>query len=220
MSGSFQIDFICNCVILRGLSGDGFPMSGFQAAQKLLPAKGKGCVIDTDLARIHEAGLVIGKPADLQALREAPETYDRAQRLAASLPHALSPEAKQWAVWGEQGTSSQLIFATLTGWMGLIRGERRGSAPYPHDAGDFRRCLLVVEQIPGFRERLPELSTLSPEWERLVTSWSDLEAAFDQQAPGWREGKFTEGNTLSDMVRQVTGEDQVATDEPVTPPVP
>jgi hypothetical protein len=69
------------------------------------------------------------------------------------------------------GVSSATIWSALTG-----RPMPFGwTADIPLDPADFRRCQMLLSVIPGWRERLGEVATRYPVWERFVAAWSELE---------------------------------------------
>jgi hypothetical protein len=95
----------------------------------------------------------------------------------------LSAQAIAWLANGERGTSSNTIFTHLSG-MDCV-GRWGGS--HPLDPGDFRRCRLLLDQVPEFQARINELRTISPVWDRLVSSWMLLCDTMDAEFSTWRE---------------------------------
>ena len=75
----------------------------------------------------------------------------------------------EWALSDDVGMSSLCIARTM---MGI---ETDGDHPY--DGGDFRRCEKLLEHIPEFRERLPEMAKVSPVWSALVDRWDEIAQA-------------------------------------------
>jgi hypothetical protein len=75
--------------------------------------------------------------------------------------------------------SSEAIVRHLT-------GSPRVGRPYldyPHDTDDFRRCQLLLEDVPLARLMLPRMSTASPVWARLVDAWDEIHALIESEAP-------------------------------------
>lgn len=93
--------------------------------------------------------------------------------------YTLPPGAANWLRHGERGTSSEVIFAHLTG----LPIAGRYNWP-PLDPVDLRRCRLLLAAVPAFRARLHEMAELGPEWAALVERWDDLCALMDREAPG------------------------------------
>lgn len=85
-----------------------------------------------------------------------------------------------WLIEGEVGTSSRTMWLAL---MGMIDEPRRldgFNLGVPHDPDDFRRCLLLIRNIPEFREKLSEVSKAFPAWEPYIREWEKLETVL-----GW-----------------------------------
>lgn len=97
----------------------------------------------------------------------------------------LSEQAVAWLASGKRGTSSNTIFAHLSG-IDALGGWHES---HPHDPGDLGRCRLLLDQVPEFKARLGEMRKVSPVWNRLVDSWQRLCDLMDQEAPDWREGR-------------------------------
>lgn len=58
----------------------------------------------------------------------------------------------------------------------LFMGSKpRWFTDHPQDAGQFERCVLLLEEFPEWRARLEELSGLNEYWAALVEHWSELE---------------------------------------------
>lgn len=84
-----------------------------------------------------------------------------------------------WLARGERGLSSESIVEAIT-------GERIGQfargVNHPHDPGDLRRCILLMEQVPlvglVFKDAM---RSKSPEWKALVAAWDDLVALFQEE---------------------------------------
>jgi len=77
--------------------------------------------------------------------------------------------ASEWASCGERGISSEAIWAVM---MGVPADKIDASTPA--DAGDFNRCATLIEIIPEWKTRLPEVAALFPIWTGIVEHWDDL----------------------------------------------
>lgn len=86
----------------------------------------------------------------------------------------------QWLVAGRVGLSSKAMAAVALG-----VDYQPHAADYPHDSGDFGRCLALLDAAPEVREAFPEIAKLSPTWAWFIANWSELEALY-------REGKRDE----------------------------
>ena len=90
----------------------------------------------------------------------------------------LSAAATEWLVSGEQGLSSKAMFHRL------VLGRRVRPFDYPHDPDDFRRCELLLREVPGLRERLPAMASAHPYWAALVRSWDRIVKTMEDESPG------------------------------------
>ncbi|GAB7082343.1 hypothetical protein [Megalodesulfovibrio paquesii] len=95
---------------------------------------------------------------------------------------SLPMEAIQWLANGERGLSSNALFTRLTGVDALGR-DKKWWRFHPLDPADFRRCVLLLETVPGFREKLPLMCDVSPQWAALVAHWEELEALLVDEYP-------------------------------------
>ena len=89
----------------------------------------------------------------------------------------MSPEALDWLVDGEHGLSSEALFHKIV--LGREPQDR-----YPLDVDDFRRCELLLRQVPGLRERLPEMAEVGPEWNEIVKVWQLVADTAERELPG------------------------------------
>ena len=76
--------------------------------------------------------------------------------------------ALDWLIHGETGISSRAILETA------LTGKAPEKALPPLDAGDFRRCILMLERVPAARARLRTLGEKSREWQMLGECWDEL----------------------------------------------
>lgn len=85
-------------------------------------------------------------------------------------------KADWWLTHGERGVSSETIFQTIDG--RIILKYEKG---HPLDPDDFRRCYLLLETIPEWKEKLHLMKTVSPVWEALVDNWDKLTSLLEEQ---------------------------------------
>jgi len=83
--------------------------------------------------------------------------------------------AIDWIINGETGTSSKVIFIIM------LLGKPPKNTGHPCDPADFRRCRILLDLIPSWRKRLSEMSMVSPVWARMVGSWNELDALYDEE---------------------------------------
>lgn len=153
----------------------------------LMSAAGKGAVLSDNLARLAGVQFAWGLPADVDAL----EDKLRAEKLAGLISgqtdaakNGLSEDARRWLAVGEQGMSSCSIFWRLTGFKPDYLADDRYYS-HPHDPGDLRRCMLLLDQVPEFKGRMREMAGCSPEWDALAEPWDDLCATLATEVPDW-----------------------------------
>lgn len=93
----------------------------------------------------------------------------------------ISTDAQRWLETGERGVSSEAIFSHLTG----LNLRRVSQMSTPHDPSDLRRCRLLLQAVPEFKERFHEMRRLSETWAVLLDHWIELCKLFDEEAPDW-----------------------------------
>lgn len=75
-----------------------------------------------------------------------------------------------WRMNGELGLSAQAIWDHMQG--------KPTKGNHPHDLGDLRRCLLLLERVPEWKPRIREMATLSPQWASLSALWEAIVESF------------------------------------------
>lgn len=161
---------------------------------------GDKAVIDPGAARMAGASFAFGDADLLDALkaRLGPGVLEETRREH----EGLNPEAVAWLATGERGLSSEAMFSRFTG---IPMGGKNYDGVLPCDPADFRRCRLLIEQVPCFANRISEMSGVSPAWARIAASWDDLCATMDAEAPGWRESGGHAPQTYDMMKRVIEG---------------
>jgi hypothetical protein len=86
----------------------------------------------------------------------------------------------EWLAFGERGVSSNTIVQTLTG----IPAATDGWLDHPMDPGDFRRCELLLRQVPTLRPLMPAMGARSRQWAALVAHWDELVQLCEADLPG------------------------------------
>jgi hypothetical protein len=91
--------------------------------------------------------------------------------------HQTIPTAALAWILGENvGNSSKAIFAHMVGQKAPYRGWS-----HPYDPADLRRCLILLQKVPEWGLRLPEMAKRSKEWKALVSRWSELNASLEDE---------------------------------------
>lgn len=92
--------------------------------------------------------------------------------------NSVLSRAIEWLVTGETGTSSKTILAVMTG---NVEGKRSLDYCVPLDASDFGRCKKLLNAIPEWREQLPKVAEVFPQWRLLVELWDSLDRLYDSE---------------------------------------
>jgi hypothetical protein len=172
------------------------PVDFFGKATKVC---GKDAVLDPDVARMAGANFAIGMPDDLAKLRKLLEA-GAVQQAQQDNP-GLSEAAARWLASGERGLSSNTIFTHLTG-INALRGDHKD---HPYDPSDFRRCRLLLEQVPELVPLFPKMAEVSAAWKDLVYLWGDICKAMDEEAPKWREGHGQSCPATYQLIKRAIG---------------
>jgi hypothetical protein len=176
---AYTVEHRGNCVLINGP----VPMSKFGTLALLAP---KNSVMDPDVAHMLGVTFAMGPEDELQELRKA--GVENVKRHERAKNPGISEASVNWLAGGERGTSSNYIFTTLTG-IDAMRGWDTERDCHPHDPADFRRCQLLLEQVPELQPLFQRMALASEQWDRLTKAWPDIIAALDEEAPGWRDGR-------------------------------
>lgn len=84
--------------------------------------------------------------------------------------------AIDWLLCGDTGTSSELICRVLSGSTAPLHWNNQH---LPMDAAGFGRCHRLLQAIPEWRERLPEVAARVPTWGPLITAWDEITALYE-----------------------------------------
>lgn len=159
---------------------------------------GKTAVMDSRVAKMAGANLAAGTPEALDALRKRLEA-GALQEVKEANP-AIGDAAARWLASGERGVSSNTMFAHITGVDAV--GDWGGG--HPHDPADFRRCRLLLEQVPSLQPHLGKMRKVSPAWTGLVDAWDTICATMDAECPEWRINKGMAPKTY-ELIQQAIG---------------
>jgi hypothetical protein len=109
--------------------------------------------------------------------------WNELKAIYAAMP--FNERVNTWIVSADVGQSSKTIWAAM---LGLDQGE--DGINHPHDPSDLGRCLRLLELMPEWKPRLPELAALDPCWHALVEHWDDLASSMeDEVGIAWEKGK-------------------------------
>ena len=100
----------------------------------------------------------------------------------------------------DRGISSETMAAAM---MGVEPG--RGEYNYPHDPSDFNRCLKFLACVPGARNHMDKLSSISHVWSKLVEQWSVIEKCFlDEVGLDWCKGRHLKATKTYQLMKDIT----------------
>ena len=104
-------------------------------------------------------------------------------RLAEDELPPIEQRQLQWLLGNDTGISSRTIFGVLT-----LGDQWHGRHAYlgaglPRDPTDLGRCIRLLEAIPEWRSRLPEMAAAFAEWGPLVRDWDALESLYREEEP-------------------------------------
>lgn len=195
---AYTVEHRGSCVLITGA----VPAAAFPTLAQLAPG---GSVMDQDCARVWGATFAFGPEGELEALRKA--GTENAYRHERAKHPAISDAAARWLAGGERGISSNFIFTRLTG-VNAMGGWSTERDCHPHDPADFRRCRLLLEQVPELGPLFPKMAEVSPTWARLVERWDAICAVMDEEAPKWREGRGQIAPKTYDLIKQARAVDR------------
>ena len=106
----------------------------------------------------------------------------------------VQERALVWIVGGNVGSSSKAIWANM---MGAAKPYYGWS--HPHDPDDLSRCLMLLDLIPEWRPRLPEMAKRSDAWAGLVARWDEIVTSFKDEFGDERNARIGTGKTYKIM---------------------
>jgi hypothetical protein len=190
---SYNVEKIHGCTMISG------PVPVTDMVKLMAPPSDEHWILDPNLALKLGATLIFGPKDNLKRMAASAEVKARIHEHQSKLLDGVhvSDQAFAWLVGGERGKSSDSMFGFLTG----VAAMRHGA--HPVDAADFRRCRLLLEQVPEFNDRRQALTELSDVWGGLVAKWDDLCAMMDAEAPAWRE-KLGCASSTNQAIKQIS----------------
>lgn len=189
---AYTVEHRGRCVLIAGA----VPATALSVLAGLVP---EGSVMGSDAARLLGVTFAFGPGEELDALKEG--AAEAALRRERSRNPGPSEAAVKWLAGGKRGISSETIFTHLTGIDAL--GDWRKD--HPHDPADFRRCRLLLEQVPELVPLFPRMAEVSPQWATLVEQWDTICATMDAEAPNWRDGKGQIAPKTYDLIKSAIG---------------
>ena len=85
----------------------------------------------------------------------------------------LSDKILMWLAEGETGQSSvAMAFAAI---------DKPCKTDYPHDPGDFYRCLKLVEQVPEIKDQFHKVAEINSFWRKIIENWDTLSDLLNEE---------------------------------------
>ena len=102
----------------------------------------------------------------------------------------LYERANWWWINGERGLSSETMWHCLM-------DEEILNINHPLDPDDFSRCYKLLEAVPEWKGRIPELKDLSWQWANLVDNWDKLNDFYEDMR------KSKKGNGMYQFMQEL-----------------
>jgi len=97
------------------------------------------------------------------------------------MAETMGKRAAQWIVGNDTGMSSKALW-------GVMMGVSPDPHSHPSDGADLGRCVRLLDLVPEWKPRLPEMAALSPYWAALVPEWDRLADILKKELAGGRKG--------------------------------
>lgn len=85
----------------------------------------------------------------------------------------LYEKAARWLANWELGMSSKTMYA-------CFMNAKDFEVSHPHDPDDFKRCYKLLQTVPEWKAKLPQLKKLSTARSNLVDNWDKLTEMYEQ----------------------------------------
>lgn len=85
-----------------------------------------------------------------------------------------------WLDSDDTGSSSLYMAWCLSGGQfGYWQGRKQPEPAYPHDPDDLGRCIRLIEAVPEFGGKIPEMSHRGAHWLAVTTNWARWVEMYD-----------------------------------------
>lgn len=92
----------------------------------------------------------------------------------------IDPRLADWLASGDTGTSSKAIML----WLSARKVADTWGADTPSDAGDFGRCMRLLERIPEWKPRMAEMAEAGGLWPTFSKRWPELTRVYLDECGG------------------------------------
>lgn len=85
-----------------------------------------------------------------------------------------------WLDSDDTGSSSlYMAWCLSAGQFGYWQGRKQPEPAYPHDPDDLGRCIRLIEAVPEFGGKIPEMSHRGAHWLAVTTNWTRWVEMYD-----------------------------------------
>ncbi|MGI4744939.1 MAG: hypothetical protein ACRYGI_11585 [Janthinobacterium lividum] len=92
----------------------------------------------------------------------------------------------EWLASGDTGVSSTAILL----WLSARAKDRTWGAHTPSDPADLGRCLRLLERIPEWKSRMPEMAEAGDNWARIMPHWDRMaQSMCDEVGIDWSKAR-------------------------------
>lgn len=174
MTQTYKTQIIEGCTVIFG----SIPIREVSA---LCLGFSNNAVMDLHLASLMGACMVLGEPAAIDKLNNAPpESLPISQKRRDESQQASDagyPKLAAWLLTGKRGLSSDALSKAIYGI------PASAGVNHPMDASDFNRCVKFMEMTESSHQ-LDFARGLSGHWAGLIASWGLIADALQEDAEG------------------------------------
>lgn len=85
-----------------------------------------------------------------------------------------------WLDSDDTGSSSlYMAWCLSSGQFGFWQGRKQPEPAYPHDPDDLGRCIRLIEAVPEFGGKIPEMAHRGVQWLAVTTNWTRWVEMYD-----------------------------------------
>ena len=106
----------------------------------------------------------------------APDASPLRPRKPRTFTFTIDQRLLTWLGGDDRGESSETIAFVLSGLPAALVTVPRWVGSVPLDVGDFGRCCRLLDRIPEWKDRLPEVAARFSVWAPYVEAWDELSA--------------------------------------------
>lgn len=92
----------------------------------------------------------------------------------------MDPRIAEWLASDDTGSSSRAIML----WLSSKTADKSRGPDTPSDIGDLGRCLRLLERIPEWKARMPEMAEAGGLWPTFARRWDEIVASYLSETGG------------------------------------